>query len=272
MGYEAKILCDSVSAGTGKRLTTFEVTYPRFVHAELMTHRLFSRNSASSRAIPIDKMIARVLDDPAMPVWWGKNQKGMQAEIEMDGAEQIVARKLWLEARDQAVANARRLQAVGVHKQLVNRVVEPWMWITVIVSATEWSNFFALRCHLAAQPEIRCIADMMRTLHMSNTPSPVGSGSWHLPLQQPEDVDLSIADKIKVCTARAARVSYLTHDGHRDIQADLDLHDRLADSGHWSPFEHCAHATETPTRHGNYVGWYQYRKTFEQEHRGERMP
>lgn len=274
--YEAKILADSISP-LGYRLTTMEVTYPRFVHSEFMTHRAFSRNAASSRAIPIAKMIERVEQDPVLPVWWGKNQSGMQAAEELS-EDQIAHCKLdWRFARDSAVRAARSLSDRGLHKQIANRLLEPWMWITVIVSATEWQNFFHLRCHPDAQPELQKIAYMMQELYNTNTPKAARQGDWHAPLVHAEDItrlrqlhdndlypDPMISDVCKVSVGRCARVSYITHDGTRDIQADIDLHNRLLTSGHWSPFEHVAQAGDHGWS-GNFQGWIQYRKTFEGE-------
>lgn len=266
MAYSAKILADSVNAYTGKRLTTFEITYPRFVHSEVMTHRVFSRNSASSRAIPIKKMLEQIENDPAMPVWWGKNQAGMQAREELTGQDRENAIQSWLAARDAAVEYVRHLEATGVHKQIVNRVVEPWMFITVLVSATEWDNFFKLRCHEDAQPEIRHVAVMMKELYddPNHTPQVLGLGDWHLPLM-PDLFDLQVQgvpveDLCRISVGRSARVSYLTHNGVRDIQADIDLCNRLAAAGHMSPFEHVAEAISSNTRCGNFLGgWMQYR-------------
>lgn len=247
MPYAATILADSIASGV--RLVTMQVTYPRMIHSELMTHRVFSRNAASSRAIPIEKMIAGVVKDPVIPVWWGKNQKGMQAEEELHGAAKEQAQVLWLQARDAAVQSAQSMFAAGLHKQLVNRVIEPWMWITVIITATEWDNFFALRCNSKAQPEIRTIAEMMKAVMESSTPKPLKTGEWHLPYIDDEDREafddhdpaaLPSSYLPRVSCARCARVSYLTQDGKRDINADLDLHDRLIKPGHMSPFEHAA--------------------------------
>lgn len=263
MAYSARILADSTSPA-GVRITTLEVTFPRMVLAEFNTHRMFSRNSASSRAIPVAKLIERVLDDPAMPVWWGKYQKGMSAAVEMSPKEQRKAKKQWLKARDNAVKSARKLlnKERGLHKQITNRLLEPWMWQTVIVTATDWSNFFALRCDENAQPEIRFIAEMMQSVMSTHPPTPLDYGQWHLPLVREEDRGLDDETLRKVSTGRCARVSYLTHDGRRDIQADVDLHDSLITNGHMSPCEHQA----TPTREydaysGNFRGWLQYRKT-----------
>lgn len=269
MAYSAKILADSL-APSGYRLTTFELTYPRFVHSELMTHREFSRNSASSRAIPIEKMIQRVKDDPVLPVYWGKNQKGMQAAEELSPIDRHCAEIYWLQQRDEAVRVAEGLVRLNVHKQIVNRLLEPWMWITVLVSATNFSNFFSLRCHPAAQPEIQKLAYMMRDIYFAAEPRLLRAGHWHLPLL-PDYEELfngiDSYDLKKIAVGRCARVSYLTHDGQRDPQADVELHDRLASMGHWSPFEHVAQAHFEAIRSGNFTGWRQYRKLFTGEYK-----
>jgi thymidylate synthase ThyX len=277
--YSARILLDSLGP-SGKRLTTWELTYPRFVHAELMTHRLFSRNSASSRAIPVEKLMERVRNDPALPVWWGKNQSGMQAREELDEESQRNAHALWLVARDNALKAVEQLQSIGLHKQLANRLIEPWMFITVIVSATEYSNWFHLRNHKDAQPEISWVAKAMWTQYNERAPMQLPAGAWHMPLIAEEERLFGYSDEIlkKVSTGRCARVSYLTHDGKREMEKDIELHDRLSkgpqtgEPGHWSPFEHVAQALATPERSGNFIGWKQYRKEFETEHFGARMP
>lgn len=270
MSFEAKIILDSVSPA-GKRLITMELTYPRFIHAEFMTHRMFSRNAASSRAIPTRKMIKMVEENPAMPIYWGKNMKGMAAREEIDKGKVPVAEELWLKARDEAVAYAKALYELKMHKQVVNRILEPWKFITVICTATEWSNFFALRDHSDAQPEISHLARLMREAQDASTPR---RKLWHLPYVDGYDLpDVITAaefeDWKKISVARCARVSYLTHDGKRDIEKDLVLHERLltgSGHGHWSPFEHVAVAHRNPEmRSGNFVGWTQYRKL----HNGE---
>lgn len=266
---KAKIIADSVSP-LQKRITTMEITYQRFVHSEFMTHRDFSRNAASSRAIPITKMLSKVKEDPAMPVWWGKNQSGMQAEVELDESEKAQAMAQWLRARDAAVEQAENLLALGLHKQLVNRVLEPFMEITVIVTATEWNNFFSLRCHPAAQPEIRNIAEMMREEYLKSEPRFTRFDEWHLPYLQEDERTLDIEKQKMLSAARCARVSYLTHDGTRDHDKDYELHDRLSSSGHWSPFEHVAKPSyNNGYRSGNFVGWCQYRKEFRNEYVSE---
>lgn len=247
-----------------------ELTFPRFVLSEWNTHRELSRNAASSRAIPVQKMLERVKQDPAIPCFWGAAQKGMQADHEV--ADPARAKDLWLEARDEAVKSAEKMLEIGLHKQLANRVLEPFYWVTVVASATNWANFFWLRCSRDAQPEIRKIAVMALVAYRRNEPTPLAEGEWHTPLIFSEDEGLDEETRIKVSVARCARVSYLTHDGRRDIQADLDLYERLKSSGHWSPFEHVARACREPVRSGNFWGWEQWRKLQADEHRGTMAP
>ena len=142
----AKIVADSINS-QGKRITSFILTYPRFIHSELMTHRVFSRNSASSRAIPFNKMIEMVESDPFIPIAWQSKHTGMQGTDYLDGdSEQQLLINKWLEARDLAVQQAKLLDYNNVTKQLCNRILEPFMWHTVLVTATEFENFFELRC------------------------------------------------------------------------------------------------------------------------------
>ena len=277
-----------------------EVVFPRIVLAEFNTHRIlegmdedpvsrFSRNSASSRAIPVAKMLKAVEKNPYIPSEWGANQKGMQAGALLDEEAADEATQEWLMSRDAAVSGAEALLAAGVHKQLTNRLLEPFMWHTVIVTATEWDNFFHLRCHPMAHPDIRIVAEKMRDAMAASTPWALADGQWHLPLIQGDEA-AKVKDDwgywTKVSVGRCARVSYLTHDGKRDPQADIDLHDMLLQNGHMSPFEHVARpATDTDTDkarfelenvnacagdrwvepkdqwHGNFRGWVQYRKT-----------
>lgn len=276
MPITAKILADSI-APCGKRLTTFECTYPRAIHSEIMTHRMLSRNSASSRAIPTEKLIQRVVDDPWIPKYIGANQRGMQAGAELSDDARTEAVMQWLYARDKAVERARILAELGVHKQVVNRVIEPWMWITVIISATELDNFFGLRRHKDAEPHFHELADKMWAVREDSMPRVLSASEWHLPLIHWDDVvdrALSLTDLIKVSVGRCARVSYLTHDGRRAPEEDIALHDRLIvqEPLHASPAEHVAQALAEPLRAGNFIGWRQYRKTLPNEHIGGTLP
>lgn len=255
---KAKIIADSLNSYTGDRLTSWVLTYPRFIHSEIMTHRVFSRNAASSRAIPSSKLIQMIEEDPAIPVYWGEDQKGMQAKRSLDNSKEIEALKLWVKARDEAISIAKQLQELGLHKQIANRILEPWMHMTVILSGTEYENFFALRAHKDAQPEFQMLAYLMLEKYNSNEPKRLKSGEWHIPFG--DNLDSSISDdlKIEIATARCARVSYVNFEGKDDYEADFKLHDRLLKAGHYSPFEHCARADETHSS-GNFKGFIQYR-------------
>lgn len=257
--WQARVLADSVSPD-GIRLATGILTYPRPIHSELLTHRMFSRNSASSRAIPLKTMIRNVKDYPFIPLHWGKNQKGMQAERELEPAEIAAAQRAWLEARDNAVKTVEELDGIGLHKQIGNRLLEPWMWITVIVSSTSWKHFFNLRCHKDAEPHFQHIARMWRSALNASTPKPLNYGEWHTPLIGFEgDEELSVADRVRVSVGRCARVSYLTHEGLRDVAADIELAGKLARNGHFSPYEHAATPVPGKLMIGNFRGWRQAR-------------
>ncbi len=256
----AQVIADSISPN-GHRLTTIEVTLHRFILAELNTHRALSRNSASSRAIPVVRTMARLADRPAVPLEWPAEQRGMQGGQPLPGAIADTARATWLAARDAAVGYAENLAALGVHKSVTNRLLEPFMTTTVILSATDWDNFFHQRCSPLAQPEIRAAADAIRAARNHSTPTPVDNG-WHLPYITDTDRAEVPGSLVFVSAARCARVSYLTHTGHRDVTADLDLYNRLvtADPPHASPLEHVAYpsaAGDTPP--GNFTGWFQLR-------------
>ena len=302
MAFDVKVLADSRSPA-GYRLTTLEATFPRFILAEFNTHRAFSRNSASSRAIPIAKQVRRVLEQPYVPIEFGSNQPGMQAGAALTGEAKQEAENEWLRARDAAVrhvlglvtspdevpaetelldylgqieaickAHDQRPEWLNVHKQVANRLLEPFMWHTVIVTATDWDNFWNLRCHPDAQPEIRKVATMMREEVAASSPVDLGWDEWHLPLVRKSDRDEvdSEEDLIKISAGRCARVSYLTHSGTRDHEADIALHDRLLDSGHMSPMEHPARPLsrfelKNGESIGNFRGWHSYRKDIPDE-------
>lgn len=305
MSHSAKAVADSVSSD-GVRLTTLEVTFPRIVLAEFNTHRVFSRNSASSRAIPVEKMLRMVEEHPYVPTHWGQNQKGMQAYQEIPEDLRPRAERSWLAARDSAVAHARDLLELKVHKQVTNRLLEPFMWHTVIVTATEWSNWTHLRDNPGAHPEIARIARLMGEALEASTPRKVEFGDWHLPYIRDDEfvipdgspewdeptgfecTKLSVDYAKRVSTGRCARVSYLTHDGRRDVSADIGLHDSLLQDGHMSPFEHVARpmtvadaesilrkqapvsvdVLDIDVRNifcGNFRGWVQYRKEIPHE-------
>lgn len=270
----AKLVAHSASKRTGKEIKTWDLEYPRFIHAELMTHRLFSRNASSSRAIPVMKQIRRIIKDPAMPIHWGSNRPGMQATEELTGWRRWLAIKLWLLLRWPAIAVALIAIWIGLHKQVANRLLEPWMHIRVVLTATEFGNWYNLRYHPAAQPEIQELARVMWEAEQLSIPEFLDDGEWHLPFVTVEDrlAGHDIATLLRIATARAARVSYLNHEGKKPtLQEDLDLFKRLlADTPkHASPSEHQATPLPSPwMQSGNFWGWLQFRKTID----GEYMP
>jgi len=259
---KAEIIADSVNV-IGDRLTTFVLTYHRMIHSEFMTHRMLSKNSSSSRAIPVEKMIKLVESQEVYPLHWGKNQKGMSAQTEVTEDEIKTASEVWQEARNDAIRHARRLIEIGIHKQVVNRLLEPFSTITVICSGTEYENFFEQRCHPDAQPEIQVLAKKMKFTYDASQPKQLAKGEWHLPLINQDDIDEidDIHELIKVAVGRCARVSYLNHDGVRNLADDVKLHDRLLTSkpAHLSPFEHVAIALPNSEQRANFTGFQSYR-------------
>lgn len=240
MSYEARIERDSITQ-YGERLITAVCTFPRIVLAEANTHRMFSRSSASSRAIPVEKQISRLRSDPFYPVYWGKNQKGMQADEELTADQILAAMAVWDEAREANIGFAERLLEIGVHKQITNRRLECDMWHTVIITSTEWSNFEHLRVNKHAQPEFKKSAEMVIDVIRSSTPKFVSAGSWHLPFTDASDADtIEDAQLVQVSAGRSARVSYLTHDGRREPKVDVSLAMGLLQNGHMAPWEHPA--------------------------------
>lgn len=281
----AKIVADSIGPN-GRRVTTYVLTYPRFIHAEVMTHRMLSRNASSSRAIPVKKQIQMVLDNPAIPLAFTRNKPGMQGGEALDRIAHEQAQFAWLEARNRAVEMAQLLADLEVHKQYANRILEPWAHITVVMTATDWDNFFALRIHPAAQPEICALATAMYDEYRTSAPRKLKAGYWHLPFMDDQaiqevkdhfgvaclqDSKEALNMVIRRSVARCARVSYLNHDGTvATIEKDLELYDRLLGQLpiHASPAEHQAQARHWIfrwTRSGNFRGWTQYRKTLKHE-------
>lgn len=288
MTITAQVIADSMSAD-GHRLTTMQLKYPRMIHSEFMTHRQFSRNASSSRAIPVAKQISEIIRDTAMPIHWGKNQKGMQADGETRelimgivdcNFQGMTSTEAWIVARDRAIEVAEAFDRAGYHKQIVNRLLEPFAHINVVVTATEFSNFFALRCHKDAQPEMRELAEQMKLAMDQSDPEFLEFGEWHLPyIRREEKVKTDHATLLQCSVARCARVSYLTHEFKTPtMEQDLVLYKQLVGSHpmHASPAEHqgtpdkllytdidanqTTWAWERPHLHGNFDGFIQYRK------------
>lgn len=266
---EARIEADSINKTTGDRITTFVLKYPRFIHAEFMTHRVFSRNASSSRAIPLSTTIKNLREEIAYPLDFRKNKKGMQAGKKLSKEEEFKARFFWEQACENAIQAAEAINTLcpeGVHKQYINRLLEPFSHISVIVTATDYANFFGLRCHDDAQPEIHELADKMYELYKNNEPKKLKAGEWHLPFVNTlDEVHLTLDERIEKSVACCARVSYDNHDGTTPtVKQNKALYDRLLGSQpiHASPAEHQAYASNYGNvQSGNFKGWFQYRKT-----------
>lgn len=258
-GIVARVLNKSVNK-TGSVIESFELEYPRFIHSELMTHKMFSRNAASSRAIPIAKTIESVRNSPAMPVEWGKNKAGMQADGEIDDPE--AAKWMWIQAAKQAAERAEQMATMGLHKQVVNRILEPFVFMKTVLTATEFKNFFWLRAHDDADPTIHELANCMWAASDEVKPQILLPGEWHFAYVDTdvgfdkttyqingEEVDLETAKKIDA--ACCAQVSFRKLD--TSIEKALDIYDRLAGSVpvHASPFEHSATPMQTPRKSEN---------------------
>jgi len=275
---QAKIILDSVSHD-GIRLTTFHLRYWRSIHAELMTHRDFSRNARSSRAVP-SKIL---LTEPIFIPTFGMNQPGMQASDE-EVFPGLLERweKEWGELAEITRSYVKKWQADGMHKQWANRPLEWFGWIDVLVSSTRYENFWALRVSEYAQPEFLDLATAMQKLMLQSDPQLLRPGEWHLPYIQQEEL---ITYGLEVCkmlsAARCARLSYKPFDGSDSLQAERDRYERLVVSRpvHASPVEHQAtpdtgmkHVRppyridwNNPEQHGNFHGWIQNRKLIPNE-------
>lgn len=285
MSISATIIGDSINPAAC-RLTTFILTYPRFIHSEFMTHRCFSRNAASSRAIPIEKMLAAVRDNPVWPTRWGSNKPGMQDGGELDNGAALACQSILRLLQIEACSTVQAMSEVGLHKQVANRYLEPWGHITVIATAPDWglANFFNLRANPMAQPEFQVLAYRMLAAYIASMARLVGWGGWHIPFIDAEINgsidDTQVSALVKSAVGRCARVSYLRQDDDT-MEKNIELHDRLAASGHWSPFEHVAQAKRDQLNVSNFdrasryiplSRWEQYRKTFATENQFTMKP
>lgn len=315
--YKAEMVLDSISSVPGlqrHRITTMLVTMPRIILAEFNTHRMLSRNSASSRAIPFKKMVEAINTNPFIPLRWMKDHSGMQGTEYLEDRLVKYAERDWLKSRDLAVEQASKFHANDITKQICNRLLEPFMWHTVLVTATDWENFFALRDDPAAEIHMQHVAHLMLECMNNSTPQVLKADEWHIPFGNNvpfEDLQNIVTDNgtrlyfrdpweereralLKISTARCAQTSYtiVGEDGKpMDYLKLIKLHDRLANAGHWSPFEHCARVMRADQYEGglcdvkfvgsdeggnaiyeygwcgNFRGFIQYRKMFQNENR-----
>lgn len=261
MTCDVKVIEDSINPTTGRRLTTLQLRYWRGIHAEFMTHRVFSRNASSSRAIPIKTFLKQVWNDPAGPIHWGANQAGMKARTELTGFRKTFAKFIWQFTGKVVCSFVWLVNKVSKpHKQTFNRLLEPWQYISVVVTSTEWDNFFELRNHPDAQPEIQELAREMKRAMDESTPV---KRATHLPYVSANEREThSLHNCMKLSSARCARVSYLTHDGRSpSFEKDIGLYNDLVGSVpiHASPTEHPCTAVDDDEFHKNHRGWVQHR-------------
>ena len=281
MSISAQIVADSLSP-QGIRLTTLALKYPRWIHAEFMTHRLFSRNASSSRAVPSKRLRAL---EREYPLRWDANIPGMQSGARLSDEQTAKAKAVWDRMADACATGVAELAEIGLHKQWANRPLEWFTSISVLVSATSFDNFFGVRWHPDAQPEIQELAQQMFAARQSSTPRPLASGEWHLPYVAAVDAQSLGLDTARRCSAaRCARVSDLNHDGTApNVAKDLDTFAKLAGDPngppqplHASPMEHQAtpdrlqnpddpDSWQNPAQHGNFHGWRQFRKMLAHE-------
>lgn len=259
----AKVIADSIN-WTGFRVTTLELEYPRYIHSELMTHRVFSRNAASSRAIPVDKMIDIIVNQREFYPIWTETQKGMQGKIITDEDRILMLNTEWKMARAHATHAAWNLKRAGVHKQNINRLLEPYQFMKTIVTATDWDNFFKLRLAPDVMPEMQLLARKIKEAMNSSTPCHLDIGEWHLPyIKGDEGYDTETAKKISVSCC--AQVSYRKLD--ESPEKALEIFNKLISGKnlHASAFEHvCTPITDWDAPHeGNLKGWNQYRHIVE---------
>lgn len=275
-GISATIVADSVSAVTGTRITTMELVYHRFIHGEVMSHRSLSRNAMSSRAVPVERMIELVETTPAVPIHYGAKQTGMQAKFEVANyADFGQGEYQWHGAMGEAIKRAKTLDKQGYAKQLVNRLLEPYQMVKVLVTATEWDNFFHLRLHSDAQPEIQELARVMKDAMEGSEPELLYMQEWHTPyvdhlrdkhgdlqyILPAEGNDYEVAGSIplteqealKVSASCSAQISYRRND--QSLEKAVAIYQKLVDSEpvHASAFEHAAMVMSEPIQSDKYL-------------------
>lgn len=265
--YSVDILLDSINKQS--RLTTFKIELWRPVLAEFNTHRGLSRNSPSSRAISVDRLIKRIRKSPAMPVLWGvRDGAGMQAKGVLDAEKELMAKKIWLEAMESNIKYSDMLREIGVHQQIANRLLEPFMKTTIMASATDWANFIFLRNDWMAQPEIQVVSEQIYKLLRNNKPTiRTTQDEWHLPFVSGTELEdkFSIQDLQKISAGKSARVSYYNFNNVDSPLDDIRLADNLLKDRHLSPFEHQAVTLNKKKYMGNFYGWMQLRKFLDKE-------
>jgi hypothetical protein len=295
-GITVTVIKDSINEN-GNRLTTYEAEYPRIIHSELMTHCMLEKNAASSRAIPVENLLKMISESPAMPISWGANNPGMVSRTELEGTAKDAAIQLWISASQTAVAIARVMaykNGINAHKQIANRICEPFSFIKTVITGTEWKNFFWLRNHPDADPTFQELAKTMWIAQEQSIPTLLKSNEWHLPYVDLCDgtysangkaVDIETA--LKVSASCCAQVSYRRLDD--SIEKAIDIFDKLnigstEQPAHASPLTHqgrpmvhtidngcdwengITHMRRNKTLwSGKFQGWIQHRQLIENE-------
>lgn len=235
------VLADSINVATGHRFITYMVRFPKILLQELNTHRQLVRNCGSSRAIPSSKYIDNIYIDTYIPDFT-KNKRGMVGD-DLDERAKVDAECVWLSSMDSAVKCVEDMIEIGVHKQDANRILEPFAYVDLVISGTEWANFFVLRMAEDAQPAFRDIAIKMHQARLKSTPNHLMPGEWHIPFDGFWDESMPLEWKLKIAIARCARVSYASHGNEAiSVEKDLELYGHLVENGHKSPLEHIAQA------------------------------
>ena len=266
----AKVIADSINE-TGQRLTTFELEFPRLILSECNTHGAIEKNTSSSRAIPVSKMLDHILEQNLKPIYFGSKKSGMQAGNELESISLEVAKGLWEDSLEKAVFYANQLDALGVAKEVTNRITEPYQLIKAVWSATDWENWFNLRLEKDADPNICMLAYKMYQAMQESKPIELKVGEWHLPYVDKYDIPITYSDQggyeyetgyhtfyydsevghtceqvltleqaIKLSAASCASVSYRTEG--MTLEKAEKIFDMLikAEVIHASPFEHLA--------------------------------
>lgn len=256
--YDVRVILASVNPW-GQKIATIVARYPRFIHSELMTHKDLSRNASSSRAIPFRKMLKITREGMAHPIFWGANQPGMAASVELTGFALWWAKFMWYATGHVVLTMAWLMSFSNVHKQIINRMIEPWTYINVQITATNWDRMLTLRLDKATQPEFQLLANMIKVALSQANYQKLAVGEWHLPWVRPgEAMTRYVLDLKKISAARSARLSYTPiGEPNINLEKDLQLAQSLLDQLHLSPFEH--QATPRVGRSANLDGWSNFR-------------
>lgn len=274
----AKVIADSMFEGS--RLITLEIELHRFVLPEFNTHRSISRNFQSSRAVPVKQMIEQVRNNPAMPVHWGKNEPGMVANEQMTGEQLVDTKGEWFQAAMNAADSAEFMLEEGAHKQIVNRLLEPFMWTKGVATGTidAWQAFLKLRLHKDAQPEIKALAYEIGQAIINSSSAELSDGDWHMPYfgdgYYLKGCGIDVEEAVMISASCAGQVSYRKLDD--SLEKAKKIYDMLnlpseglypENPPHFSPTEHQVmfERGSCKSLSGNFhkEGFIQYRKALE---------